>query len=125
MSVRLLNPLVKAAAGAGLPTPGVAILETTGRRSGQPRRNPVGKSLDGDTFWIVAEHGEAAAYVKNMRANPRVRVKLGRRWREGTAHPMPEDDWRERQRSMPGLNAAMVRAMGTRPMTVRVDLDPV
>ena len=38
---------------------------------------------------------------------------------------MPDDDWRERQRTMPGLNAAVVRAMGTTPMTVRVDLDPI
>ena len=125
MSVKLLNPFVKAAARAGVPTPGVAILETTGRRSGLPRRNPVGDCLDGDTFWIVAEHGEAADYVKNLRANPRVRVRSGRRWREGIAHALPDDDWRERQRSMPGLNAAMVRVMGSAPMTVRIDLDPL
>jgi deazaflavin-dependent oxidoreductase (nitroreductase family) len=125
ISVKLLNPFVKAAARAGLPTPGVAILETTGRKSGQPRRTPVGRHLDGDTFWIVAEHGEHAAYLRNIRAEPRVRVKLGRHWRTGTAHPLPEDDWRERQHRMPGLNAAVVRAAGSEPMTVRIDLDPL
>jgi deazaflavin-dependent oxidoreductase (nitroreductase family) len=122
-----VNPLVKAMFALGLPAPGTAILETTGRKSGDPRRTPVTKGLDGDTFWIVAEHGERAAYVRNIRANPRVRVRIGRRWRTGTAVPMPEDDWRERQRQpylRHKMNSAVVRAMKTTPMTVRVDLDP-
>ena len=123
-SAKLLNRLVNAAARAGLPTPSVVIRETTGRRSGQPRRVPVGKALEGDTLWIVAEHGLRAGYVRNIQANPRVRVRVGRRWRTGTAHVLPDDDWRERQRRMPNrLNSAVVRAMGTDHVTVRVDLD--
>jgi deazaflavin-dependent oxidoreductase (nitroreductase family) len=125
-STKLLNPLVRAAARAGLPLPWVVLLETTGRRSGQPRRTPVGKALVGDTLWVVAEHGMRASYVRNIQANPRVRVRAGRRWRTGTAHVLPDDDWRERQRQIPNrLNSAMVRAMGSEPVTVRVDLDPV
>ena len=124
-SAKLLNPLVRAAARAGIPLPGYVLLETTGRRSGQPRQVPVGKALEGDTLWVVAEHGLRAAYVRNIEANPRVRVRLGRRWRTGTAHVLPDDDWRERQRRMSNrLNSAVVRAMGTEPVTVRVDLDP-
>jgi deazaflavin-dependent oxidoreductase (nitroreductase family) len=124
-SARLLNPLVNAAARAGLPTPSVVLLETTGRRSGEPRRVPVGKALDGDTLWIVAEHGRRAAYVRNIEANPRVRVRVGRRWRTGTARVLEGDDWRERQRRMSNrVNSAVVRAMGTEHVTVRVDLDP-
>ena len=125
LSAKVFNPLVKAAARAGLPTPGVVILETTGRRSGQPRRVPVTKALDGDTLWIVTEHGRRAGYVRNLEADTRVRVRVGRRWRTGTARVLEDDDWRERQRRMPGrLNSAMVRAMGTEHLTVRVDLDP-
>jgi deazaflavin-dependent oxidoreductase (nitroreductase family) len=124
LSTRLFNPLVKAATNAGLPVPGIAILETTGRKSGLPRRTPVGRSLDGDTCWIVAEHGHKAGYVRNIQANPSVRIKIGRRWRTGTAHVMPEDDPRARQRTMPTVNAAVVRLMGTDLLTVRVDLDP-
>jgi len=123
-SAKLLNPLVNAAARAGLPTPSVVILETTGRRSGEPRRVPVGRALEGDTLWIVAEHGRKAAYVRNIQADPRVRVRVGRRWRTGTASVLPDDDWRERQRRMPKLNAAVVRVAGTEPVTVRVHLDP-
>jgi deazaflavin-dependent oxidoreductase (nitroreductase family) len=125
LSAKLFNPLVNAAARAGLPTPGVVILETTGRRSGAPRRVPVTNALDGDTLWIVTEHGRKAGYVRNIEAHPRVRVRAGRRWRSGTATVLYDDDWRARQRRMPNkLNSAMVRGMGTEHLTVRVDLDP-
>ncbi len=48
LSARVPNPVVRAAARLGLPLPIVVILETRGRRSGQPRRVPVGKALEGD-----------------------------------------------------------------------------
>jgi deazaflavin-dependent oxidoreductase (nitroreductase family) len=121
---RLLNPLVRRAIGRGWAPPGYAILETTGRRSGAPRRTPVGDGLRGDAFWIVAEYGRRAGYVRNIEANPRVRVFTGRRWRTGTAHVLPDDDPRERQRDLPRLNALLVRAVGTDLLTIRIDLDP-
>ncbi len=127
----VVNPVARGLFRVGIAPPGTAILETTGRRSGEPRRTPVTNGLDGDTFWIVAEHGRRAAYVRNIEADPRVRVKLGRAWRTGTAHPLPEDDPRERlreivrRRSGSRLNAATVRLMQTDLLTVRVDLDPV
>ena len=126
LSARVFNPLVLALARAGLPTPSVVILETTGRRSGQPRRVPVTRMLEGDTLWIVTEHGRKAAYVRNLEANPRVRVRAGRRWHTGTATIVGDQDWRALQRRMPNkLNSAMVRLMGTNHLTIRVDLDPV
>jgi deazaflavin-dependent oxidoreductase (nitroreductase family) len=126
LSARVFNPLVLAAARAGLPTPSVVILETIGRRSGRPRRVPVTRTLDGETLWIVTEHGRRAAYLRNIEANPRVRVRAGRRWRTGTATVLPDYDWRALQRRGPNkLNSAMVRLMGTDHLTIRVDLDPV
>lgn len=117
-----VNPWMRLVAGTRL-APGYALLETVGRKSGDPRRTPVGNGLQGNTFWIVAEHGTKAGYVRNIDAHPRVRVKLGGRWREGTGNSLPGDDWRARQRNMPSLNAAVVRLMGSDPMTVRIDLD--
>ena len=113
----------------GVPVPGTAILETMGRKSGLPRRTPVTNGLDGDVFWIVAEHGRRAAYVRNIEANPRVRVRAGLSWRDGTAEVLPEDDPRARLRYMGSLrstarlNTATVRAMQTELLTIRVDLD--
>jgi deazaflavin-dependent oxidoreductase (nitroreductase family) len=124
LSARVFNPLVKAAARAGLPLFGVAILETTGRRTGRPRRTPVGPAVDGNVVWIVAEHGRRAGYVLNLEANPRVRIRLGRRWRSGVASVVPDDDPRARLRSMRRLNALVVRAMASELLTVRIDLHP-
>jgi deazaflavin-dependent oxidoreductase (nitroreductase family) len=126
LSAKIFNRVVLVAARVGLPTPSVVILETIGRRSGRPRRVPVTRMLDGDTLWIVTEHGRRAAYVRNIEANPRVRVRAGRRWRTGTATVLEDYDWRALQRRGPNkLNSAMVRLMGTDHLTIRVDLDPV
>lgn len=118
----VVNPIVKRLAGY---IPLWALLETKGRKSGLPRQNPVGNGLQGDTFWIVTEHGARAGYVRNIKADPRVRLRIKRRWRTGTAHLMPEDDARARQKTMRRGNAIVVRVMGTDLMTVRVDLDPI
>jgi hypothetical protein len=81
----------------------------------------------------VAEHGRRAAYVRNLQANPRVRVGLrrgwGTVWRTGTARVLDDDDPRARQRQLSRgslsrrLNAFVVRSMGTQLLTVCVDLD--
>jgi deazaflavin-dependent oxidoreductase (nitroreductase family) len=123
LQTRFLNPLVRRAIERGWAPPGYAILETVGRRTGQVRRTPVGDGRRGNTFWIVAEHGRRAGYVRNIETNPRVRVLTGRRWRTGTAQVLPDDDPRERQRHLGRLNAVGVRAMGTELLTVRIDLD--
>jgi deazaflavin-dependent oxidoreductase (nitroreductase family) len=121
----LLNPPVRALFALGLFPPTHALLETMGRRSGLPRMNPVGNGLEGDTFWIVAEHGHHANYVRNLEANPRVRVKIGQRWRTGIATVLPDDDPQARLDKVGHrVNGFMVRAVGTDLLTVRVDLDP-
>src|SRR5262249_20813227 len=84
---RVVNPVVKLAWDLRLPIPGDALLETTGRRTGLPRRTPVCDGLDGESFWLVAQRGHAADWVRNIEANPRVRVKLSgfrSHWRAGT-----------------------------------------
>ena len=123
LSRYVVNPVVKLAVRLRLVRRWV-ILETRGRRTGEPRQTPVGNGLAGDTFWIVAEHGSKAGYVRNIAADPRVRVFVNGRWRSGTAHPLRDDDPLERQRSLPALNARVVRLMGTDLMTVRIDLEP-
>jgi deazaflavin-dependent oxidoreductase (nitroreductase family) len=121
----LLNPPARVLFGLGLVPPTHVLLETTGRRTGRPRQNPVGNGLDGDTLWIVAEQGRSANYVRNLEAEPRVRVTIGRRWRSGTATVLPDDDPRARlQRIGRPVNGFMVRTVGTDLLTIRVDLDP-
>jgi deazaflavin-dependent oxidoreductase (nitroreductase family) len=131
----LLNPQMRLVLALGLAPRAFALLETTGRRSGRPRRTPVGNGLIGDTFWLVSEHGRGAGYLRNIEANPRVRVKTGRRWRAGSAHVLPDDDAYARLElvasalgPMRRLDAVIfrsfVRWLGTEPVTVRIDVDP-
>jgi deazaflavin-dependent oxidoreductase (nitroreductase family) len=123
-SVRLLNPVMVRLLDAGLVPRGWALLETTGRRSGQPRRVPVGDGLRGERFWIVAEHGRHADYVRNIERDPRVRVKARGRWRTGTAHVLPDEDPRVLLRALKRpLNDAGLLVMATEPLVVRIDLD--
>jgi deazaflavin-dependent oxidoreductase (nitroreductase family) len=130
---RLVNPVVLLAWRLGIPPPGDALLETTGRHTGQPRHTPVCDGLDGEIFWLVAQRGHRADWVRNIRANPRVRVKVrtesGVGWRAGTAHILDHEDPRQRQRLIGQGNLARglcVRAsavMSTSPLTMRIDLD--
>jgi deazaflavin-dependent oxidoreductase (nitroreductase family) len=123
-SVRLLNPLMRRALEAGLVPRGWALLETTGRTTGQPRRVPVGDGLRGRHFWIVAEHGRHANYVRNIERDPRVRVNVRRRWRTGTAHLLPDDDPRARLRRLKRpLNDAALVLMASEMLVIRIDLD--
>jgi deazaflavin-dependent oxidoreductase (nitroreductase family) len=72
----LLNPPIKILFAMGLALPGYALLETTGCKTGKPRRTPVGDGRIGGQFWIVAEHGMKVGYVRNIARNPHVRLKL-------------------------------------------------
>ena len=129
----LFNPPIKFLFALGIVPPGYALLETIGRKSGKPRRTPVGNGRIDGQFWLVAEHGKKAGYVQNITANPRVRVKLRdglrSRWYSGTAHLLSEDDPRQRQKwlakqvSGSASNAAAVRFFGTELLTIRIDLD--
>jgi deazaflavin-dependent oxidoreductase (nitroreductase family) len=122
---RLNNLLTRFALRRGIAPRAFALLETTGRRSGWPRQTPVGNGLDGDVFWLVAVHGRQADYVRNILADPRVRVKVAGRWRTGVATVLPSDDPLTRSRTLPyQWDAAIGRAMATRPLTIRIDLDP-
>jgi deazaflavin-dependent oxidoreductase (nitroreductase family) len=72
----VLNPPIRLLFALQLVPPGYALLETVGRVSGRPLRRPVGNAADGNTFWIVTEHGRKAGYVRNIERKPQVRVKV-------------------------------------------------
>jgi deazaflavin-dependent oxidoreductase (nitroreductase family) len=128
-----INPLVRLLLAVGINPLGLALLETRGRVSGQPRRVPVGNGRQGDSFWIIAEHGTHAGYVQNIRHDPNVRVRLRLglryRWVSGVATICPDDDPLARQRRiiawhpLRALNAMYVRVLGADLLTVHVRLD--
>ncbi|HWM09795.1 MAG TPA: nitroreductase/quinone reductase family protein [Solirubrobacteraceae bacterium] len=123
LTKHVVNPLVRPLVERGLLGRGWALLETRGRRTGEPRVVPVGNGLRGDAFWIVAEHGYHADYVRNILADPRVRVRVGGRWRDGRAQVLPDDDPYALLRALRRpLNDAMLLLVGTEQLVVRIDL---
>jgi hypothetical protein len=80
---------------------------------------------------LVGLRASASGTPRRTRAS-RVKVRSGSGvgWRAGTAQILDDDDPRERQRLLAQANLARrwcVRAsaaMGTSPLTVRIDLDP-
>jgi deazaflavin-dependent oxidoreductase (nitroreductase family) len=131
----VVNPLIRLAFRLGIPDPGDALLETTGRHTGKPRLTPVCDGLEGETFWLLAQHGREAEWVRNTGADPRVRVKLRSRrparWRSGIAQIDDDDDPHARQRIRGRGNPARrlclstSAAMATEMLTARIDLDPM
>jgi deazaflavin-dependent oxidoreductase (nitroreductase family) len=113
---RVANPVMRR-------NPLQTLLETTGRKSGEPRRTPVGGKLVAGQFWFVSEFGDQSQYVRNIGANARVRVRLRGKWRSGTAHLVPDDDPHARLRELPQFNSFGVRTFGKDLLSVRVDLD--
>jgi deazaflavin-dependent oxidoreductase (nitroreductase family) len=126
----LVNPSVRLGMRLGIAPGSVALIETIGRRSGLPRRTPVLNGLDGNTFWLFAEHGREADYVKNLLVDPRVRVRAGGTWRAGTAIVLAEPDGTSRRQQierrhgvMGWLDGLMFRAAASDPLAIRIDLD--
>jgi deazaflavin-dependent oxidoreductase (nitroreductase family) len=120
----VLNPPMKLMAWAGL-VPGQVLVETSGRRSGKRRRNVVGMHISDGVGWVVAEHGHHAGYVRNLDANPEVRVRVGRRWRAARAQIVADDDAQARLETFGRRShAAAIRRFGTEPTTVRFDFAP-
>lgn len=116
----LVNPVYRRTAFF---MPGAAVIETTGRVSGLPRRTPVGGRIDGSAFWWVSEFGRHSNYVRNIEADPRVRVQIKGRWHTGTATIVDDDNPRERLSRLPKMNSMMVRMVGSHLLTMRIDLD--
>jgi deazaflavin-dependent oxidoreductase (nitroreductase family) len=109
------NPLMRR-------VPAMSLLETTGRISGRPRHTPIGGRMTDGQFWMVSEFGERSQYVRNIKANPHVRVRVRGRWYSGTAHLMRDDDAKARLRTLPRVNSLAVAAIGAQFLTIRVDV---
>ncbi len=123
-----LNPLTRAMFRIGVTPPGMALIETIGRRTGTVRRTPVICSSAGSPLWLIAQHGAHAGWVRNFQENPSVRVRLGRRWLAGTAQLVPEDDIKARIDTFARtpfrrlLTRTMFRALESQPVSVRIEL---
>jgi deazaflavin-dependent oxidoreductase (nitroreductase family) len=126
----VMNPLVAALDKVGVRSQLVVELETTGRKSGEPRRVPLAGRADDTGLWVISQHGRRAGWAYNIEANPKVRVRVNNQWRSGTATFEPDDDVRARARSFGGAGklsqsatAMTMRAMESDPISVRIAFD--
>ena len=87
---RALNALVEPAVRAGCGSPGLVptglvLVETTGAKTGQPRRVPLLATLFDGCVFISTVRGTRSQWVKNLRARPEVRYWIGGREHRGQA----------------------------------------
>ena len=125
----VLNPLIRGLFRLGISPPMTVLVETTGRKSGKLRHTPVNYVRDGQTLWVIAQHGSHAGWVRNLQDDPRVRARLGRTWHGGRAALVPEDDVRARIGTFASnpvgraIVGATFRALETAPVSLRIDLE--
>jgi deazaflavin-dependent oxidoreductase (nitroreductase family) len=86
---RIVNPPTRQFAGIA---PWWVLLETTGCRSGRPRRTPLAAgTVDNCGIWLIAVHGRHAAWIHNIETSSTVRLRHRRRWKTGQAFLHPFD----------------------------------
>jgi deazaflavin-dependent oxidoreductase (nitroreductase family) len=112
---RVVNPMTTPLAGIA---PWWVLLETTGCRTGRARRTPLATGpVEADGMWLMAAHGPRAAWVRNIEANPRVRLRHRRGWYDATATVHAVDEGVARRfnayarsgRSIVGIDPRLVR----------------
>ncbi|MFC9964344.1 nitroreductase/quinone reductase family protein [Nocardia ignorata] len=75
-AVRLLTPI----------NPWWVVIETTGRKSGLRRRRPLVRGpKQGNTMSVLGLHGRRTDWIRNIEADPNVRLRTMLRWHEATA----------------------------------------
>ena len=73
----------------------VALLTTTGRKSGEPRISPLYFHRDGDTVVVAASKGGSdkhPMWYLNLKANPKVQVQIKKEILDLTARDATEDE---------------------------------
>jgi deazaflavin-dependent oxidoreductase (nitroreductase family) len=74
-------------------------LTTIGRKTGTERTVEIWFGLEGDALYLLSGGGDSAHWVRNLRVDNRVKLKLGRKTYPGTARLVeaPEEEKRARR----------------------------
>lgn len=103
VSQRKRNPFVRSPAGGRvlsalqlpwfwvLPPRGFGVITTTGRRTGKRRRKCVRAIRRGDRAYVVSIGGARAAWLKNVRADPNVGLRIRGGSRPGVARELRDE----------------------------------
>ena len=88
---KLVNPLIAGATRLGLSAWGSRILEVRGRKSGEPRRNPVNPLDLAGARYLVAPRGHTQ-WVRNLRAAGEGQLLLGSRRERFAATELADEE---------------------------------
>lgn len=77
------------------PPAGYGVLTSTGRKTGKTRRRCVRAVRREDKAYIVAIRGARTGWLKNVQANPEVRLRVRSGAFAGNAHEVPAAERRE------------------------------
>ena len=75
-------------------------LTTSGRRTGRPHEIEIWFALDGETIYLLSGGGERSDWVRNLRADPAVAVRLRDTTYDATARVVDEGEESERGRTL-------------------------
>ena len=70
------------------------LLTTTGRKTGRPRTTAISFMPLDDRLVVFSGWGTSSNWYRNVRANPSVTVRVGRRLFQGTAELVPDPERR-------------------------------
>jgi deazaflavin-dependent oxidoreductase (nitroreductase family) len=99
-------------------------LTTTGRVSGEPREIEIWFGLERDTVYMLAQGRERADWVKNLRRDPTVSVRIGGETIGGRARIVDEPDEDARARELvAGKYGRLDSDWRRTALPVAVDLD--
>lgn len=116
---RVVNPPTRGLAGLA---PWWVLLETRGRRTGQPRTTPLARgAVDGNVIWLASVHGRHAQWVRNLEASPEVRIRTSGRWHDARATVHDYDEATARRFNLYARSGPAT--LGIEPVLVRVALD--
>ncbi len=113
---RTLNALVGPAVRAGCASPGLlptgmVVLETTGAKSGRPRRVPLLATVLEGCLFVGTARGARSQWLRNLRAEQRVRYWLAGREHRGTAFVFAEGAPRPATQMLPPLARAVAEGL--------------
>jgi len=108
----------------------VCELETIGRRTGQPRRTEIWFAAEPgrERIYLLSGGRDQAHWVRNIRVDPRVRVRLGERWFDGVAAEIeggPDDGLARRllaAKYQGWIDGALLSSWARESLPVAVDL---
>ncbi len=100
------------------------VLTTRGRRTGRPRVSGLNYAVAGETVYVIAGYGPSTDWYRNLRADPRVEVRVGRRRWPALARTITDPD--ERRRGLELLRRSALQQGPPRllrPLVTRLGLD--